>query len=145
MTKGPEGCGVEEHSCACLCDVVILKTDQRPFLAIPHEMPNGEALAYFGKWDGTLFHWFELCDIAWPAIKKYRYELENPPPTVPADGGTRFKRTLPDDVYSYLVEGIKQGKSPTPLRNEIIERFQYTINKSYVTKLRQRLTARGEL
>lgn len=143
MTKGPEGCGVEEHLVTCLCDVDMSKSEQRPFLAIPHEMPNGEALAYFGKWDGTLLHWFELCDIAWPAIKQWRHEQSNPPPP-PLNSGA-FKRTLPDDVYEYLVNGIREGVSPTPLRNEIIERFQYTINKSYVTKLRQRLEARGEL
>jgi hypothetical protein len=52
---------------------------------------------------------------------------------------------MPDDAYHYLVEGIRDGKQPTPLRQELIDIFGVTIHKSYVTKLRQRLERRGEL
>lgn len=141
MTASPEGCGIEEHDPLCLCDVVIPKSTEIR-VTIPYDMVNGEALAHFGKWDGTLLHWFELSDKAWPAIKRMRAEQNIP--SVPLTDGT-FRRTLPPNVYAYLVEGIRQGKQPTPLRQEIIDIFDYTINKSYVTKLRQRLEKRGEL
>lgn len=141
MTASPEGCGVPEHPETCLCDVVIPKSTEIR-VTIPYDMVNGEALAHFGKWDGTLLHWFELSDKAWPVIKKMRAGQSITQTQNPAGS---FKRTLPDDVHAYLVQGIRDGKQPSPLRQEIIDRFNYTINKSYVTKLRQRLEKRGEL
>jgi hypothetical protein len=144
MTASPEGCGVPEHPVECLCDVIITKPTTTK-LAIPYEMHNGEAIAYFGKWNGTLLNWFELADIAWQAIHKYRQELEDPPVHANPSYATRYKRTMPDDAYHYLVEGIRDGKQPTPLRQELIDIFGVTIHKSYVTKLRQRLERRGEL
>lgn len=142
MTASPEGCGVLKHDVTCLCDVVIPKaTEVR--VTIPYGMTNGEAIAHFGKWDGTLLHWFELSDIAWTAIKAVRASRVESYDNQQKDG--KFKRTLPPDVYAYLVRGITHGKQPTQLRQEIIDIFDYTINKSYVTKLRQRLQQRGEI
>jgi hypothetical protein len=138
MTKSPEGCGVLEHPPDCLCDVHITKPTTTK-LAIPHEMLHGEALAHFGKWDGTLHHWFELASFAWDNIWKFRANQ----PVI--DNRGRYARGLNDDVYAYLVQRIREGGQPTPVRQEIIDRFNVTINKSYVTKLRQRLAQRGEL
>lgn len=141
MTLGPEGCGIVEHPPVCLCDVVIPKSTEIR-VTIPYDLTNGEAIAHFGKWDGSLVHWFELSDKAWTAIKAVR-----------ATQGTvedytqrgQFKRTFPPPVYAYLVQGIRDGKQPSPLRQEIIDRFNHTISKSYVTKLRHRLRQRGEI
>lgn len=144
MTKQPEGCGVEEHHEHCLCDVVI-KEPTVTKVGIPYGVPHGEGIAHFGKWDGTLGHWFEIASIAYDAIHK----LHNPEPQ-PGNYdnnpsvATRFKRKLPDDVYDYLVDGINRGIQPTPLRDEIQEKFGVTIHKSYVTKLRQRLNSRSK-
>lgn len=142
MTSSPEGCGVIKHPPECLCDVVI-PTATEVRVRIPYDMVNGEAIAHYGKWDGTLLHWFHLSDIAWNAIKTVRASRVDSYEEQQQDG--KFKRTLPPDVYAYLVNGIREGKQPTPLRQEIINIFDYTINKSYVTKLRQRLEQRGEL
>jgi hypothetical protein len=142
MTASPEGCGKTTHPPECLCDVIVKKaTEVR--VTIPYGMTNGEAIAHFGKWDGSLLHWFELSDIAWDAIKAVRASRVDSYEEQQQDG--KFKRSLPPDVYAYLVRGIKDNKQPTPLRQEIIDIFGYTINKSYVTKLRQRLQARGEI
>jgi len=142
MTASPEGCGKTTHPPECLCDVIVKKaTEVR--VTIPYGMTNGEAIAHYGKWDGSLLHWFELSDIAWDAIKAVRASRVESYDKQQQDG--KFKRSLPPDVYAYLVRGIKENKQPTPLRQEIIDIFDYTINKSYVTKLRQRLQARGEI
>lgn len=147
MTLSPEGCGTIQHPPQCLCDVHIPEYIPPNYLAIPYELPNGEALAYFGKWDGTLNHWFELCDIAWPQIKEFRRQIyiREHHPDEPSVNRGRFSRGLPEPVYAFLVQGIKDGMQPTPLRTAIIERFDVTINKSYVTKLRHRLRERGEI
>lgn len=134
MTASPEGCGVEEHTPDCLCDVHV----EQPTVVtarIPFDHPWGTAIAHYGRWNGTLWHWFELVDKANKALRTFR---ENGP-------GHKFERRMPDEVYDFLVEGIRQGKQPTPLKNEIHERFGYTIDKSYVTHLRKRLTERGQL
>lgn len=144
MTQSPQGCGVLEHEETCLCDVVITKPTTT-CVRIPYGITNGEAIAHFGKWDGTLYHWFKLMEFSYQAIHRFRLdELESQTDQRQFATG-KFKRTLPDDVYAFLVEGIRQGIQPTPLRNNITERFGVTINKSYVTKLRQRLEKRGEL
>ena len=143
MTLGPEGCGIVEHPESCLCDVVLTSTSTTT-VRIPYGMMHGEAIAHYGKWDGTLVHWFELMDIAWEGIRKHRREQEDNAVRRPPEA-TGFKRTLPDDVYEYLVDGIRRGVNPTPLRDEITEKFGVTINKSYVTKLKQRLIERGQL
>jgi hypothetical protein len=144
MTASPEGCGVTEHNELCLCDVIITKPTGDNYLAIPYEYPNGEAVAYFGKWDGTLKHWLEIYDKANMGLRAYYASIEPKPKPPPPDTG-RYKRTLPDDVYDHLVDGIRRGVQPTPLRQELIDFYGITIHKSYVTKLKQRLTARGEL
>lgn len=144
MTRSPEGCGVIEHVETCLCDVVITHPTTT-CVRIPYGITNGEAIAHYGKWDGTLYHWFKLMNFSYREIHAYRLEqMENEMDKRPLATG-RFKRTLPDDVYAYLVEGIRQGVQPTPLRDSIAEKFSVTINKSYVTKLKQRLQKRGEL
>lgn len=143
MTLGPVGCGVHEHPDSCLCDVILTSTSTTT-VRIPYGMVHGEAIAHYGKWDGSLVHWFELMDKAWEGIRKHRREQEERAKPLPPEQ-TRFKRTLPDDVYEHLVDGIRRGVGPTALRNEITEKFGVTINKSYVTKLRQRLTERGQL
>lgn len=146
MTLGPEGCGILEHDEECLCDVVITNPTTT-CVTIPYGITNGEAIAHYGRWDGTLYHWFKLMEFSYQEIHKFRTE-ENEKTInkqhMALERG-RFRRTLPDDVYEFLVEGIRQNIQPTPLKNSISERFGVTINKSYVTKLRQRLTARGEL
>lgn len=138
MTAQPDGCGVLKHPPDCLCDVHITEPTTVK-LAIPYEMLHGEALAYYGKWDGTLHHWFQLADFAWEAIWKHR----NEEPVTENRG--RFARGLPDDVYAYLVARIREGGQPTPIRTEIINKFDYTISKSYVTNLRKRMAQRGQL
>lgn len=138
MTKGPKGCGVIEHPEECLCDVHVTEPTTVQ-VTIPFNMVNGDALARYGKWDGTLVHWFELSAQAWPAIWKFRAEqpvLEN---------RQRFGRGLPPDVYDYMRERIRDGIMPTPLKNEIAELYDVTIDKSYVTHLRKRMQKRGEL
>jgi hypothetical protein len=149
VTKTPEGCGILEHDELCLCDVVI--TDKTPdsYLAIPHEYPNGEAIAYYGKWNGTIEHWFQIYEKATTGLRQHYAELEaemsidkrkiEPP------NGWNFKRRMPDEVYEYLVNGIRRGIKPTALRNELIQEFDYTIDRSYVTKLKDRLKAKGVL
>lgn len=138
MTKGPEGCGVVEHPPDCLCDVHI--KEPTPVTAvIPYGMVNGEALADFGKWDGTLVHWFELTNYAWDSIWRYRANQ-----TV-YQNRQQYGRGLSQPVYDYLVQRIKEGGQPTPIRQEIIDRFNVTIHKSYVTNLRKRLQKRGLL
>lgn len=140
MTASPEGCGVLEHNQLCLCDVIIPETTSDDYLAIPWDYTNGEAIASFGKWDGSLAHWFELLHIARTGLAKFKTE------EIMEQRNHDFIFTkLPDDVYKYLVQGIRDGKQPTPLRQEIVDRFQYTISKSYVTKLRQRLERKGLL
>lgn len=143
MTKGPEGCGVEEHPEHCLCDVVIT-TPTETKVGIPYGVPHGEGIAHYGKWDGTLEHWFQIASIAYDAIHKFHH----PEPVKPdydnnPSVATRFKRKLPDDVYDYIVEGIDRGIQPTALRNEIQEKFGVTIHKSYVSKLKHRLKERS--
>ena len=151
MTLSPEGCDVISHDPLCLCDVKITAPVSPNYLAIPHEMLNGEALAYFGKWDGTIPHWCELVNKATPPIRLFRKHIEAEeifqysmidPMTEKTMTPSRF---LPADVYAYLVRGIRRGMQPTPLRQEIIDEFGYTINKSYVTHLRKRLQQKGEL
>ena len=151
MTLSPEGCDVISHDPTCLCDVKITHPVSPNYLAIPHEMLNGEALAYFGKWDGTIPHWCELVNKATPPIRLFRKHIESEeifqysmiePLIEKTMAPSRF---LPADVYAYLVRGIRRGMQPTPLRQEIIDEFGYTINKSYVTHLRKRLQQRGEL
>lgn len=141
MTASPEGCGVLEHIETCLCDVIIPDEPNDNYLAIPYEYTNGEAIAYFGKWDGSIAHWLELLDKGRTGLWERRNELI----MIQRDEEGNFKQTLPDDVYEYLVDGIRAGKQPTPLRQEIIDRFDHTIHKSYVTKLKQRLQKRGLL
>lgn len=138
MTLGPEGCGVLEHPPECLCDVHI-KDPTTTTVIIPYGITNGEALAYFGDWDGTLAHWFELNAYAWEAIWKYRQQqpvLQN---------RQRYGRGLDQPVYDYLVQRIREGGQPTPVRQEIIDRFNVTIHKSYVTNLKKRLQKKGLL
>lgn len=137
MTASPKGCGVLEHHEECLCDVVITKPTEVT-VRIPFDIQHGPAIAYYGNWDGTLVHWFEIQRKAMDAL-----HLAKTRPDIPHTG--KFARQLPNEVYDYLVEGIKAGMNPTPLRQEIIDRFDYTINKSYVTQLRKRLAKRGEL
>lgn len=141
MTASPEGCGVLEHDPMCLCDVVIPDKTPDNYLAIPYEYENGEAIAYFGKWDGTVAHWCELFEKARIGLHEHRNDLI----MIERHEDGKLKRTLPDEVYEYLVDGIREGKQPTPLRQEIIDRFNYTIHKSYVTTLRKRLQKRGHL
>ena len=151
MTLSPEGCDVISHDPLCLCDVKITDPVSPNYLAIPHEMLNGEALAYFGKWDGTIPHWCELVNKVTPAIRLFRKNAEAEEvfyfslvePTI--EKTLAPSRFLPADVYAYLVRGIQRGTQPSPLRQEIIDEFGYTINKSYVTHLRKRLQQRGEL
>lgn len=151
MTLSPEGCDVISHDPLCLCDVKITAPVSPNYLAIPHEMLNGEALAHFGKWDGTIPHWCELVNTVTPAIRLFRKNAEAEEvfyfslvePTI--EKTLAPSRFLPADVYAYLVRGIQRGTQPSPLRQEIIDEFGYTINKSYVTHLRKRLQQRGEL
>ena len=151
MTLSPEGCDVISHDPNCLCDVKITHPVSPNYLAIPHEMLNGEALAHFGKWDGTIPHWCELVNTVTPAIRLFRKNAEAEEvfyfslvePTI--EKTLAPSRFLPADVYAYLVRGIRRGMQPTPLRQEIIDEFGYTINKSYVTHLRKRLQQKGEL
>jgi hypothetical protein len=144
MTASPEGCGVVAHDELCLCDVKITNPTTTT-VNIPYGITNGEAIAHYGKWDGTLYHWFKLMEFSYREIHKFRLDEEESTMDKRQFATGRFKRTLPDDVYEFLVEGIRQGVQPTPLKNNIAERFGVTINKSYVTKLRQRLVARGEI
>lgn len=137
MVAQPLGCGVTEHDESCLCDVVITKPTETK-VCIPYDMVNGPAIAYYGDWDGTLLHWFEISRKAWDAIHLFRIR-----PDIPPTG--HFARKLPNEVYDYIVDGIRQGKQPTPLKNEVQQMFDVTINKSYVTHLRKRLQKRGEL
>lgn len=137
MTASPQGCGVLEHPEECLCDVIITKPTEFKS-RIPFDIDNGPAIAYFGNWDGTLLHWFEISRVAFDAV-----HLARTRPDIPPSG--KFARKLPNDVYDYLVEGIRNGKQPTPLRQEIIDLYGYTISKSYVTHLRKRLQKRGQL
>lgn len=153
MALSPEGCGVLEHEVTCLCDVHITKPTSTQVI-IPYQIVNGVALAHYGKWDGSLVHWFELMDKAWTAIHRFRDNQ-----LIYTDGGRlavregeavhdtrgQFSRTIPDEAYAYLVKRISEGGQPTPIRSELIERFGVTINKSYVTKLRGRLKERGLL
>jgi hypothetical protein len=151
MTLSPEGCDVISHDPLCLCDVKITDPVSPNYLAIPHEMLNGEALAYFGKWDGTIPHWCELVNKVTPTIDLFRkhanaeevFYFSLVEPTI--EKTLAPSRFLPADVYAYLVRGIRRGMQPTPLRQEIIDEFGYTINKSYVTHLRKRLQQKGEL
>lgn len=153
MTASPEGCGVLEHDESCLCDVHITNPTSTKVI-IPYQIVNGVALAHYGNWDGSLVHWFELMDKAWTAIHRFRSNQ-----LIYTEGGRlvvregeavhdsrgQFSRSIPDEAYAYLVRRISEGGQPTPIRNELIERFGVTINKSYVTKLRGRLTERGLL
>lgn len=140
MTYSPEGCGVLEHTPECLCDVKLTEPYTTPnYLAIPYEVLNGEALAHFGKWDGTLTHWFELRDRTRQPLEDFRRNQ------VTEEWRGHFARKLDEDVFEYLVDGIRLGKQPTPLKNELYMRFGVTIHKSYVTHLRKRLTQRGQL
>lgn len=151
MTLSPNGCDIIEHPETCLCDVKITHPVSPDYLAIPYEMLNGEALAYFGKWDGTIPHWCELVNKATPPIRLFRkhQEAENLRGKVDIAPMIEYtmkpSRFLPADVSAYLVRGIKQGMMPTPLRQEIIDEFGHTINKSYVTHLRKRLKEKGEI
>ena len=152
MTLSPEGCDVILHDPTCLCDVKITQPVSPNYLAIPHEMLNGEALAYFGKWDGTIPHWCELVNKSTPPIRLFRYnqEVEMRRGKVSTEAHiekttSRSKRFLPPDVYAYIVRGIRMGVQPTPLRQEIIQEFGRTINKSYVSHLKRRLKEKGEL
>lgn len=140
MTASPEGCGVLEHIETCLCDVIIPEPTSDNYLAVPYEYENGEAIAYFGKWDGTLAHWLELLDTARTGLWKRRNQM-----ALERHESGRIKRTLPDEVFEYLVDGIRENKQPTPLRQEIIDKFGVTIHKSYVTTLRKRLKQRGHI
>lgn len=134
MTLGPAGCGVEEHPESCLCDVVI--TNPTPVSArIPFDYEYGSAIAQYGKWDGTLVHWFEIYDTARKALLAYR-----------ANGQRyNFERRMPDEAYEFLVQGIRDGVSNTPLKNALYDKYQVTIDRSYVTHLRKRLTRKGLL
>ena len=143
MTASPEGCGVLEHISTCLCDVVIPHTIDDTYAPIPKGHINGEAIAFFGKWDGSIVHWLELVDKAQVGLYERRNELVLEQRRNKTTG--HILRTMPDEIYEYLVDGIRLGKQPTPLRDEIQARFDYTISKSYVTKLRQRLEKRGLL
>jgi hypothetical protein len=138
MTASPAGCGVLKHPEDCLCDVHI-KTPTTVRLAIPHEMLHGEALASYGKWDGTLVHWFELAAFAWPHIWNSR-NIESV-----EENRERYGRGMPDDVHAYMMQRIREGGQPSPIRSEIIQRFGYTINKSTVTNTRKRMAQRGQL
>ena len=137
MTASPKGCGVLEHDEECLCDVIITKPTEVK-VRIPFDINHGPAIAHYGKWDGTLVHWFEIQRKAQDAL-----HLMLTRPDIPPTG--HFARKVPNEVYNYLVERIKDGISPTPLRQEIIDLFDYTIHKSYVTQLRKRLKKRGQL
>jgi len=114
-------------------------------------MLNGEALAHFGKWDGTIPHWCELVHKATPPIRLFRkhQEAENLRGKIDVAPMIEYtitpSRFLPADVSAYLIRGTKQGMMPTPLRQAIIDEFGYTINKSYVTHLRKRLKEKGEI
>ena len=151
MTLSPEGCDVISHDPTCLCDVKITQPVSPNYLAIPHEMLNGEALAYFGKWDGTIPHWCELVNKVTPTINLFRKHAEAEEvfyfslvePTI--EKTLAPSRFLPADVYAYLVRGIRQGVEPAPLRREIIKEFGWTIDKSYPTQLKKRLQKKGEL
>lgn len=128
------GCGCDDHPPECLCDVII-KEPTPIRVTIPYGIEYGDEIARFGKWDGTLAHWFELVDFAYTALWKHRLPEER-------GAGPRW---LDKDVYAFLVQRIRDGGQPTPVRNEIIDKFGVTIHKSYVTHLRKRLTLRGEL
>ena len=143
MTASPEGCGVLDHISTCLCDVIIPHTIDDNYARIPYGHINGEAIAHFGKWDGTIVHWLELVDKANVGLYERRNDLVLEHRRNEQTG--QIFRTMPDEIYEYLVDGIRVGKQPTPLKNEIQARFDYTISKSYVTKLRQRLEKRGLL
>lgn len=137
-SKTSIGCGCDEHPPDCLCDVIIKEPTQIR-VSIPYGIEYGDEIARYGKWDGTLAHWFQLVDFAYSALWKFRNEQ---PVT---DNRGRYARGLPDDVYAFLVQRIREGGQPTPVKNEILDRFGVTIHKSYVTQLRKRMTLRGEL
>lgn len=151
MTLSPEGCDVVSHNPNCLCDVNITHPVSPNYLAIPHEMLNGEALAHFGKWDGTITHWCELVNKTTPPIRLFRKHkhAENIRGKVDIAPMIEYtitpSRLLPADVYAYLVRGIKQGMMPAPLQQAIKDEFGRTIDKSYVTHLRKRMKQKGEL
>lgn len=139
MTQGPQGCGVIQHPEECLCDVPINPDTTTQYVIIPYQIPAGVALAHYGKWDGTLLHWFELMDFAWSAIKSHRKQQ------AVVDNRDRYGRGLPADVYYFMKRRIREGAGPTQLRNEIQEQFDVTISVSYVSHLKKRMAKRGEL
>lgn len=139
MTLSPEGCGVVEHPPECLCDVIIKEPITSDYPIIPHQIWSGVALAHYGKWDGTLVHWFDLMNIATDAISAYRNGV------IVAAARSTTRRKMPDDVYQTLLEGIKAGVAPRPLVDSIKTKHNYTITRSYVVHLRKRLIKRGEL
>jgi hypothetical protein len=142
MTSSPEGCGVDQHPVECLCDVVITNPITADYPIIPYQVNAGVALAVYGRWDGTLIHWLDLTRYAWGIIHEHRTRerlMQERPDLM------QRPTTIPPEAYMYLRERVKQGAMPKEVLAEMLDKFDVTISKSYVSHTRARMKERGEL